>query len=368
MARLMSQVKMGYYPTPEEVLIDIASKFELKNGLGCSILDPCCGEGDALKILKENIDGGYLIRTYGIELDRNRYLKAKKNVDHIMNADALNEVMIEEDKFSLLFLNPPYDDGELDENDKRERLEIAFLKTYTDKLYSTSFQDGAYLVYIIPFYSLRFAVSYLEAHYISIYVEPFPEDLYKEFKQVVVYAKRESLYYDIDKVNEKIEKLKATDPNDYEAVKSVLEEVYPPTIYERLGRKRELAGTNDIKLFKKVSLKADDMYEIAKSTNLVDKVIRKYEKKDIKTKITPLTNLRKGHLAMLIAAGYLNGDIEKDGKKYTIKGVINRREISDSEEVYKDDEVIEQKTIITTKYDININVYDYQENEFYTIK
>lgn len=373
MARLMSQVKMGYYPTPKEVLIDIASKFELKSGLGCNILDPCCGEGDALEILKKNIKGGELIRTYGIELDRNRYLKAKKKVDRILNADALNEVAIEDEKFSLLFLNPPYDDGESEgEYDERKRLEVSFLEAYTSMLYSSSYYDNgkAYLVYVIPFSSLKYAYRYIEKHYRYIHVEPFPMDLYKQFKQVVVYAvydKDKSIYdYDTNEIEEKIGKLKATNPDDYDEVETILKEHFSLNFNDA---KLLLKGSDPVKVFKKINIRPEDMYNIVRETNLIKKVFKKYEKKDITMKITPLTNLRKGHLAMLIAAGYLNGDIEKNGERYTIKGVINKQDISDEEEVYNDrDETVEKKTVTVTRYDININVYDYQRNEFYVVK
>ena len=49
MARLASTEKAGFYPTPARVVDMIASM--VHPGIGAVILDPCCGEGDALAAL-----------------------------------------------------------------------------------------------------------------------------------------------------------------------------------------------------------------------------------------------------------------------------------------------------------------------------
>jgi hypothetical protein len=39
-----------------------------------------------------------------------------------------------------------------------------------------------------------------------------------------------------------------------------------------------------------------------------------------------LTSLENGHLALMLAGGYMNGAIEKDGRQLVIKGVIHKTE------------------------------------------
>jgi type I restriction-modification system DNA methylase subunit len=46
--RLAGQEKMGYYPTPASLLDAIASYLSADSAGPCRVLDPCCGEGEAL--------------------------------------------------------------------------------------------------------------------------------------------------------------------------------------------------------------------------------------------------------------------------------------------------------------------------------
>ncbi|MCD4830951.1 MAG: DUF6094 domain-containing protein, partial [Anaerohalosphaeraceae bacterium] len=49
MARLASQEKMGYYPTPVNVVEDLKKIINIQPK--AKLLDTCCGEGQALKII-----------------------------------------------------------------------------------------------------------------------------------------------------------------------------------------------------------------------------------------------------------------------------------------------------------------------------
>ena len=66
---------MGYYPTPIPVVDRIRTfiKYPEEN---VNILDPCCGEGLALKKLVDGINA----KTYGIELDEYRAEQAKERI------------------------------------------------------------------------------------------------------------------------------------------------------------------------------------------------------------------------------------------------------------------------------------------------
>lgn len=76
-AHLMNRIKMGYFPTDEEHvrLIKQAINFPKTQ---VNILDPCCGEGLALKAFAENENAA----TYGIELDESRGHTAQKNLNN----------------------------------------------------------------------------------------------------------------------------------------------------------------------------------------------------------------------------------------------------------------------------------------------
>jgi len=49
MARLASQMKMGYYKTPEAVVHQIKKILNIQSG--ARLLDTCCGEGEALSVI-----------------------------------------------------------------------------------------------------------------------------------------------------------------------------------------------------------------------------------------------------------------------------------------------------------------------------
>ena len=66
MARLESMAKMGYYPTPQELIPTIAGYLKPKNEGSIRIFDPCAGEGTALKTIGEHLQA----ETYGIEIDK----------------------------------------------------------------------------------------------------------------------------------------------------------------------------------------------------------------------------------------------------------------------------------------------------------
>ena len=114
MARFASQAKMGFYATPVNVIRDIKKSLNIHSG--AKLLDTCCGEGEALNIVAADTEAV----TYGIELDRERYEAAGKVLDNVVWGDALYEFRATRKAFSLLWLNPPYDSEESDNDQGRE--------------------------------------------------------------------------------------------------------------------------------------------------------------------------------------------------------------------------------------------------------
>ena len=122
MARLASQAKMGFYPTPLEVMRQI--KPMLNVAPNARLLDTCCGEGEALEIVAE----GFQVETCGVELDKNRFKQAQARMNHVLWGDAIYEFVCSKNFCSLLFLNPPYDTS--DSETDRTRIEVQFLKKH----------------------------------------------------------------------------------------------------------------------------------------------------------------------------------------------------------------------------------------------
>ena len=68
MARLMSQVKGGYYAAAPEAVAAVLERLRPPDQGECLILDPCAGEGKALVQLAQ----GLKAVPYGIELSEDR--------------------------------------------------------------------------------------------------------------------------------------------------------------------------------------------------------------------------------------------------------------------------------------------------------
>ena len=68
MARLMSQVRGGYYAAAPEAVAAVLERLRPPDQGECLILDPCAGEGKALLQLAE----GLRAIPYGIELSEDR--------------------------------------------------------------------------------------------------------------------------------------------------------------------------------------------------------------------------------------------------------------------------------------------------------
>ena len=64
-ARLMNQVRMGYYPTDLENISHILRGIRFPAGVITNVFDPCCGCGKALRQIAQ----GNNCFAYGVELD-----------------------------------------------------------------------------------------------------------------------------------------------------------------------------------------------------------------------------------------------------------------------------------------------------------
>ena len=112
--RLSGQALMGYYPTPETVTALIRERLDFP-GTPFAVLDPCAGCGTALA---QSV-AGTQARTYGIEPYQGRAEIARANLDNVLES-TLEEARISHAAFSLLWLNPPYDNEHLEQQEAQD--------------------------------------------------------------------------------------------------------------------------------------------------------------------------------------------------------------------------------------------------------
>ena len=186
--RIEAVEKMGYYPTPPATEATFADYINAGKGNLIRLLDPCAGEGVALKRLADALAAqGARTLTYGVEAQERRAEQAATALDHVISAD-LFCTRITPHAFQVALLNPPYDfdTTDVDSKNKSERHEYRFLQRITP----LRAPDGL-LIYVIPIASLtRDVAEYLCRHYYQVSAYKIPQVEYAQFRQVVVFAKR----------------------------------------------------------------------------------------------------------------------------------------------------------------------------------
>ena len=307
--RLAAQAKGGYYPTPDRVVDLIADLIHTPSGYyyrepeTVRILDPCCGAGDALQRLAERLDrpNSMTIETYGVELHKDRAEEAEGRLNRSLASD-LFQTSIANGAFGLLLLNPPYD---YDSEDKRT--EHAFLTHCTRYL-----AESGLLVFIVPRQRLGISARYLSTHYGRLRCWAFPSPEREVFDQVVLFGYRK------------------TDPvPDTHAEGMVLE--------WSIGEPEPLRSRRDPYSYGEYTPATSPAGDVLFTTRTVDPVAAATEARRsglwTNTDITdtlwpagdsrtrPLMPLRRGHIAMLVAAGFLNNLVlEADGRRILVKG------------------------------------------------
>jgi len=180
MARLESEAKGGFYPTPVDEMELILKRLSCTAGQAITLLDPCCGKGAALKQWQDDMKAkGANPTSYGIEIEKSRGTQAESIIDHVIKC-GYEEAKISHDAFSAMYLNPPF----MQMNG--ERMETTFLRDLTGDY----LQAGGILIFNLPQYVLKDVAKILASRFVDIKVYRFTDANYDSYKQVIVYAVR----------------------------------------------------------------------------------------------------------------------------------------------------------------------------------
>ena len=322
--RLAAQYKAGYYPTPARVVEMIASLAQARTVARgehtLRILDPCCGAGDALAQLAACIErpDGTRVETYGVELHAGRAREAEERLGHVLGTD-LFQTSIANGAFGMLFLNPPYDH---DAGDDR-RTDQAFLRHATRYL-----AMGGLLVFVVPRRRLQESERYLASHYARLRAWNFPEPEREAFGQVVVTGTRKA---DVQYDQHAAVRVR-------EAIEGDLEELrqhrYPVYNAPATADGEVLFATRTVD---PVAAAAESRRSGLWVSPVVTDAL--WPAEDQRTR--PLMPLRRGHLAMLVAAGFLdNLQLEADGNRILVKGHTSKEmhlvETTPEKETYRE--------------------------------
>ncbi len=323
--RLAAQAKGGFYPTPPRVTGMLATlmrapvSYRSRGRETLRVLDPCCGAGDALAQLAGAIrtPGGVPVETYGVELHRDRAEEARDVLDHALGADLFG-TSIANGAFGLLLLNPPYDyDAET------KRTEHRFLTHCTRYL-----AHGGLLVFIVPRTRLAVSARYLASHYGRLRCFAFPDPERERFGQVAVlgYRKEEPA---LDARAE--EQLLAWAEGEPEALER---HRYP--LYSLPA-----APGGDVLFTTRTVDPAAAAAEARRSGLWTSGEITAALWPAAAGRTRPLMPLRRGHMAMLVAAGFLdNLVLEGADGRVLVKGRTGKAfelvEDAPDKEVYRE--------------------------------
>lgn len=316
--RLAGLVKMGYYPTPPGVVETISKWLHAPDFY--RVLDPCCGEGQAVASLVSCLKGR--AETWGVELSPARAQEARKRLSTVIQGDWFS-VQVTEKSVSLLFLNPPYD------HDKEDwRAEIAFLRSALNALV-----PGGILVYIVPQKLLGYelAARILAGYFENLVVRRFPDGEYERFHQVIVLGVRRARYQlDGDVLNA----IRALADADL-PVLGEPESPWPMVIPSAPGRA-------------KITLTELSDYEYICWANqmgwpqeLLDALDFSLDFSENHT-MQPAMPLKRGHVAMLMSSGLMGTmRVQKPGQNpVLIKGQVVKKVETREEETPKGDTVV----------------------------
>ena len=291
MSRLENKKKAGYFPTPPAVVELIAGHLAppppagggTEGGGGFRWLDPCAGEGTVLAYLAR-IYGG---ETYGIELDLERAAAAAQVLDKVLAGDYAAQRMPKGEKagISIQLLNPPYD------HDDRAggRLELTFLRDTQEYL-----MPSGILIYLIPQYRISpYIARRLATHFRDVRVYRFPDPDYAAFRQVVIFAVK----------REKPEKDDAAALRIAQAKTATLP-VLPPTSDEPY----QIPPMPDRPFyFRPAEARPEDALAEAYAVGVWNtKAWADLLTPRDQQAVQPLMPLRRGHIAMVLAAGLLD--------------------------------------------------------------
>lgn len=309
--RLAGQAKGGFYPTPPRVSDRIGGQLQ-GAWLGTPmrqreehiirVLDPCCGDGEAVERVMNHIsyDRGLEHEIYGVELHKERAVRSMERFDKVLNVDFFTS-MIGNEAFSMLFLNPPYD---FDNEDGR--VEHAFLVRATRYL-----MLGGALVFIIPRSKLAVSARYLSINYTNLTTFYFPEPEREQFDQIVVFGNKGHGGHMASIVEQNLVRLARVDEP----------EPLPPSPRYRT-RLIKSVPKGDV-MWTTMYLDKDTMFDEARRAGLWGRkeITEAFAPVDTQRE-RPLMPLRKGHMGMLIAAGFLDNLMleNEEGNRVLVKG------------------------------------------------
>lgn len=287
MARNSSKTKLGYYPLIENESERIRRFLQFPEA--CAVLDPCAGKGRALQLISEAPG----VRSYGIELDSFRATEAATVLDEVVQGSVF-DTHAPVESFSLLYLNPPYDDEVAD--DRSRRTEGVFLEHCFRWL-----EPRGVLILVIPGKRLSSCVGILAPHFRDLAVFRLTDPEAVRYSQIVLFGVRRT----------RSERERLSD-REFRTARNYLSE--SASRYTSLAKLPDVpdrvyavpAGSPAVRLQYR-GLPLDTLEDLLSTSRAYRQAGRIVFAPPIHVTGRPLTPLHEGHVGILSCSGLLNG-------------------------------------------------------------
>lgn len=307
MAHIRSRLDLNHVPTPLAVMDALCGVLSIPEG--CVILDPCCGTGEAVRLLSRDAN------ILGIEMDEIRAAEARTRLTRVL-ACPVQDARIQRHCAGLLFLNPPYDDS------TSGRLEQIFLDKCTKWL-----APGGVLVLIIKGDRFDTVMARLMRDYDVLCHGRFPDPYFSgpelDFGQTVLVAtKRQEEILTRNAWSYRNRDLRF---NCNEA-----DELEPFDVrdgWERDGFKFVVPRGHSPHLFEEGTLPQRELLRMVRESA----VPRAMRLPSIIGVGRPPITLKQGHVALTLSSGVINGIYGSGESLHIAKGTVARTESKSTE-------------------------------------
>lgn len=338
--RLGSTAKCGYYPAHADAVAGILRHLRLAEAKKESqfILDPCAGEGLAIKQIAEGLDIPF-DRTYAVELDMGRSERIRENMPgvNVLGPATFMGVQVSPQSFGLVYCNSPFD---FEEGGGR-REEQAFAMRSTHLLVPRGI-----LILVCAMNKLignRSFVEFIDANFDEIQVYKFPEE-HRFYGELVLFGRKRKQEFPREAIYEHGE----LHQREWQWRSSIsIEDI--PTLGTRQPKDWECGSPREERedtirvweiphgwkphTFKKTSLTENELAEALAVSPLCSHF------KDVpplKLKRPPLP-LDRGHLGLILASGMLDGVVDGPHGPHVVRGsssklTYHNKELSGSDE------------------------------------
>jgi len=313
-ARLASQSKGGYYPTPLEEIQLVAKRLTAAAGELVNVLDVGAGRGYALKTLADHLKkGGATAISYGVEPETTRFQELSRVVNHALQ-DSLEGLRVS-NSFGLLYCNPPYEDGLF------ERTEKTFFRELTkaDKYLI----PNAVVVLCVPQGVLKELSTLISNRLSQVRVYRFSDKNYAAFDQVVVMGYYTPNTGDGKQLKRYLELVAAEDPTIKPESIPTLDVAdgaiyHVPVCPEVVKFRGNQLNPKELQRDLERSTAFDTMNEILYPSSL--------KKAELGRPILPL---KPAHYGIAISAGAVGGNMGGHILKGLIKPVVDKETVRD---------------------------------------